>query len=301
MPGELKTVYQALAEAKAAMSAVGKDSRNQQQGWNFRGVDAVVNACAPQFNKAGVIVVPALREMLYGTVEVGKLRTPMAHVQVKVKYTFYGPDGSSVSAVVPGEAMDSGDKAVAKAMSVAYRICLLQVLNLPTSDPDPDEDTYERSGHAQRPHDEGAGEYDVPQEPPAAQRRASGQQRRPQGRQDAPAIDAAAQAFAQEALAATTVLALKEIHDRAHLSGKLSEPVRNPISGGIGGLGKFITWRKSVIEDEGKALEELTAAAKEAGEEGNLADWILKVAGTDVAQANAAQLRATAAALRTHR
>jgi hypothetical protein len=41
--------------------------------------------------------------------------------------------------------MDSGDKAVPKAMSVAFRTALLQALALPTDEPDPDASTYERA------------------------------------------------------------------------------------------------------------------------------------------------------------
>jgi hypothetical protein len=48
---------------------------------------------------------------------------------------------------VPGEAFDSGDKATAKAMSVAFRIALLQGLSLPTDETDPDAQTYERANH----------------------------------------------------------------------------------------------------------------------------------------------------------
>jgi hypothetical protein len=44
-----------------------------------------------------------------------------------------------------GEAFDMGDKATAKAMSVAYRTCLLQALTIPTDDPDPDESSYEQA------------------------------------------------------------------------------------------------------------------------------------------------------------
>jgi hypothetical protein len=69
----------------------------------------------------------------------------MSHVIIEAKYTFYGPQGDSVTAAVAAEAMDSGDKAVAKAMSVAMRIALLQTLNLPTDEPDPDATSYERS------------------------------------------------------------------------------------------------------------------------------------------------------------
>ena len=41
--------------------------------------------------------------------------------------------------------MDAGDKATAKAMSVAFRTALLQSLCLPTDDIDPDAQSYERS------------------------------------------------------------------------------------------------------------------------------------------------------------
>lgn len=141
------SIYAALAAAKKEMSAVGKDSRNTMQNFNFRGVDAVVNAAAPALNAHGVIVVPYVDvSPVYETVEIGGKRTPMAHVILRVTYYFYGPAGDHIAATVVAESMDSGDKAIAKAMSVAYRTALLQVLNLPTSEPDPDETSYERSG-----------------------------------------------------------------------------------------------------------------------------------------------------------
>ena len=69
----------------------------------------------------------------------------MAHVSVRVRYRFMAPDGSHVDAVVPAEAFDSGDKAVSKAMSVAFRTALIQALTLPTNEPDPDAEVYERA------------------------------------------------------------------------------------------------------------------------------------------------------------
>jgi ERF superfamily len=142
---ETPSIHHALAAVKKAVGAVKKAERNTVQGFNFRGVDAVVNAAAPHLNEHGVIVLPEVLDYSYDTVEIGSKRTPMAHVMTKVRYTFAGPAGDSLSAVVISESMDSGDKAVAKAMSVAYRIALLQVLNLPTDDKDPDADSFERS------------------------------------------------------------------------------------------------------------------------------------------------------------
>jgi len=140
-----KTIVQLLNDVAAQVGAVGKSGRNTQQGYSFRGVDAVVNAAFPALRKHGVLITPNLRSHHYSTVEVGKNRTPMAHVVVEVEYTFHGPAGDTIVCSAPGEAMDSGDKATPKAMSVAYRTALLQALTLPTDEPDPDEDTYERS------------------------------------------------------------------------------------------------------------------------------------------------------------
>lgn len=138
-------IFAALAAVMDDVQSVAKKDKNTQQGFNFRGIDAVVNAVGPALRKHKVIVTPCLLEQEYKTVEVGKNRTQMGHVIVKVKYTFYAEDGSWIEATVVGEAMDSGDKAVAKAMSVAFRIALLQSLALPTDEPDPDSQSYERS------------------------------------------------------------------------------------------------------------------------------------------------------------
>lgn len=142
----LQSIFQVFADVKRQVGPVGKNSENTQQHFKFRGVDAVVNAVATALDEHGVITVPMLdRYDFDGSVEVGQKRSLMGHAKVQVTYRFYGPAGDYFDAKVPGEAMDSGDKATAKAMSVAYRICLLQTLNLPTGDPDPDSQTYERS------------------------------------------------------------------------------------------------------------------------------------------------------------
>ena len=139
------SIAQSLNEVMKEVGAVKKNDRNASQGFNFRGIDAVVNAVSPALQKHGVIVVPSVEDYEYASVEIGKNRTVMGHVKVKVTYTFIGAGGDSIKATVVGEAMDSGDKATAKAMSVAFRTALLQTLSLPTDEPDPDSQSYERS------------------------------------------------------------------------------------------------------------------------------------------------------------
>lgn len=143
-------IYAAMAAVMADCKGVGKDQRNTQQGFNFRGVDAVVNAVAPHLRAHGVVVTPHVEsiDVEHGTTTKGNA---IVTVRVRVRYQFWATDGSSMDATVVAESFDSGDKATAKAMSVAYRICLLQTFALPTDDKDPDADTFERAPARQRP------------------------------------------------------------------------------------------------------------------------------------------------------
>jgi hypothetical protein len=136
-------VHEALASVMADVKAVRKEERNQAQGFNFRGIDAVLNAVGPALRAHGVIVLPTVLKHTYGTVTSTK-GTVMGHVIVKVRYEFIGPAGDSITCTTVGESMDTGDKATSKAMSVALRTALLQSLALPTDEPDPDLDVYER-------------------------------------------------------------------------------------------------------------------------------------------------------------
>lgn len=138
-------IAQAMSAIMKDVGAIAKKDKNTSQGFNFRGIDSVVNAVSPALQKYGVIVVPSVEDYEYATVEIGKNRTAMGHVKVKVTYTFIGGNGDSIKATVVGEAMDAGDKATAKAMSVAFRTALLQALSLPTDEADPDSSSYERS------------------------------------------------------------------------------------------------------------------------------------------------------------
>jgi hypothetical protein len=137
------TVHEALAAVMADVQAVRKAERNPQQGYQFRGIDAVVNAVGPALRAHGVIVAPYKVEAHYRdvTTSTGK---PSRECTVLATYRIYGPAGDYIEAMAPGESMDFGDKGAPKAMSVAMRILLLQALCIPTDEPDPDSQSYER-------------------------------------------------------------------------------------------------------------------------------------------------------------
>lgn len=154
---EQLTVHQALSKVMGDVQAVKKDSKNQAQRFNFRGIDAVMNAVGPALRKYGVTILPEDVEVhrSNGTTASGK---QTAEVVVKVTYRIYGPAGDSIHGKVAAEAMDFGDKAIAKAMSVAYRTFLLQALTIPTDEPDPDSESYERGA----PNGIGASQRNTP-------------------------------------------------------------------------------------------------------------------------------------------
>jgi len=120
------------------VQAVAKKERNDAQRFNFRGIDAVVNAIAPALREVGGVIVPTVLKKQYDR-GVTKSGTPTVEAFLTVAFDWYGTDGTApIRGVVAAEAMDTSDKATAKAMSVALRTYLLQTLMLPTDEKDPD-------------------------------------------------------------------------------------------------------------------------------------------------------------------
>lgn len=140
----VQNVYEAFSAVMADVKAIGKDDKNPQQGFSFRGIDAVMQSVGPVLRKHGVFIIPTgedMRSETYAT----RSGTSMRNVTVTMRYRVYGPAGDHFEGVSFGEAADSGDKAVTKAQSVAYRTFLLQSLTVPTGDPDPDGAVHERA------------------------------------------------------------------------------------------------------------------------------------------------------------
>lgn len=138
------TVHQAFAAVQAEVKSIEKGDRNKDQGYKFRGIDAVLDEAGPILRKHNVFIVPkpiSLTSEKYTT----RSGTAMRNVTVEMGYTVWGPAGDSFDGGAYGEAADSGDKAVSKAQSVAFRTFLLQSLSVPTGQPDPDEHSHERS------------------------------------------------------------------------------------------------------------------------------------------------------------
>ena len=132
-------IFESITAIMQEIPAIGKEKKNQQQGFKYRGIDDVMNALQPILSKHKVI--DQARED-----RVTNKGGTILYSMLKIRYTFYAEDGTSVSAVVIGEGMDSGDKASNKAMAIAMKYAFFQVFCIPTEEmKDPDAETPEPS------------------------------------------------------------------------------------------------------------------------------------------------------------
>ena len=135
-------IYGLIGQAMKKVGAIGKDSKNQQQGFMYRGIDAVYNALNPVMAELGLFICPEILEQKREERTTTKGNVLIYSI-LTMKYTLYAPDGSNVSCVVIGEGMDSGDKASNKAMSIAMKYAMFQLFFIPTEAVDPDSEVHD--------------------------------------------------------------------------------------------------------------------------------------------------------------
>lgn len=149
---EVPLVLQGIQQVIAAFAenGIAKNRKNESQGFKFRGIDDVMNRMAEQLAAANLVIAPNIisREVHERTNSRGN---PLFYVTVQVNYTIYSTvDGSSIVCCVPGEAMDTGDKATNKALSIAYKYMAFQLFAIPI-DEDPDATTHALAPKADAP------------------------------------------------------------------------------------------------------------------------------------------------------
>lgn len=127
-------IYAAINAVQTDLNKDGitKARKNQQQGYNFRGIDDVYNALSPLLAKHGVCIMPRIltRECVERQTQKGGT---LFYVTVEAEFDFVcAKDGSRHTVRTFGEAMDSADKATNKAMSAAYKYAAFQAFAIPT-------------------------------------------------------------------------------------------------------------------------------------------------------------------------
>jgi hypothetical protein len=145
-PPVVPMVYSAIhgVQADIAGEGIAKDRKNQQQGYNFRGIDDMYNALSPLFAKHALLVFPRMlqRDTTERTTKAGGA---LFYTVVVCEFDFVAvADGSQRTVRMGGEAMDSADKSTNKALSAALKYTLMQTFLIPTEgDNDADATTHE--------------------------------------------------------------------------------------------------------------------------------------------------------------
>lgn len=150
LPGAPK-IYAAIAGVINDIGTVSKDKINKQQGFKYRSIDDVYSVLNPALAKNRVFILP---EILNERREIKTTAkgTQMICVILDMKYTIYAEDGSHIQTTLKGEAMDTGDKAINKAMAIAYKYLCFQLFCIPVEDmADPDADSHELGTDKQLP------------------------------------------------------------------------------------------------------------------------------------------------------
>lgn len=133
-------------------TGISKIRKNQQQGYQFRGIDDVYNELNSLLSKHGLIMTPRIlaRDVVERQTSKG---VALFYVTVEAEFDFISAeDGTKHTVRTFGEAMDNADKATNKAMSAAYKYAAMMVFCIPTEgDNDADAVTHEVASKKQEP------------------------------------------------------------------------------------------------------------------------------------------------------
>ncbi|RSS59548.1 ERF family protein [Streptomyces sp. WAC01280] len=125
-PADAPRVFTAINSVMRDAMPVGKNQRNTQQNYAFRGIDDVMSAMAGPLREHGVFILPSIASH-----RAERRGEKVTHVVIRMRYRVYGPAGDCLIADVPGEASDFADKATNKAQSAALKYLLFTLFMLP--------------------------------------------------------------------------------------------------------------------------------------------------------------------------
>ncbi|HHJ4352618.1 TPA: ERF family protein [Citrobacter freundii] len=132
-----KKVYAAISGVASALAEQGirkEKKQGSQVNYAFRGIDDIYNALAPELVKHKLLILPRYTERT-SVERTSKSGGALFYITVRGDFDFVSTEDGSIHTVTTyGEAMDSGDKATNKAMSIAYKYAAFQAFCIPTEE-----------------------------------------------------------------------------------------------------------------------------------------------------------------------
>jgi hypothetical protein len=138
---ETNLIHTALLDAMRAIAKTGIAKLHKAalggSTVNYRGIEDAMNRMSVILTECAITVTPTYTDVQIMERARGEGKA-IRFAIVRGAFKFSASDGSFVSCEVYGEAMDSGDKALTKAQSVAFRTALFQQFVVPTMAIDPE-------------------------------------------------------------------------------------------------------------------------------------------------------------------
>lgn len=132
-----KKVYAAISGVASSLAEQGirkEKKQGSQVNYAFRGIDDIYNALAPELVKHKLLILPRYTERT-SVERTSKSGGALFYITVRGDFDFVSTEDGSIHTVTTyGEAMDSGDKATNKAMSIAYKYAAFQAFCIPTEE-----------------------------------------------------------------------------------------------------------------------------------------------------------------------
>ena len=141
---EHKNIQEAMVAIMAEVDPIEKSKTAGDLKYKFRGVDDVYQGLQKLMAMHGVFTTSRVVSEPCYTEHTTSKGTATFRARIIFEFTFWHTTGTNVTSEVIGEGVDSGDKGVNKAMSVAHKYALLQAFMIPTDDPkDPEGESHE--------------------------------------------------------------------------------------------------------------------------------------------------------------
>ena len=127
-------IFSLLPLVMEDIGTLPKSGYNDAQKYKYRSVDDLYLKLNEALTKHKVSLIPRVVDIKFDMYSgVDRYNNPKTthKVNVIMGYRFTAPDGSYIETSMPGEALDSSDKATAKAVSMAYKYMAMELFCIP--------------------------------------------------------------------------------------------------------------------------------------------------------------------------
>lgn len=149
MEQKIGKIFSLIPKVMAEIAPIGKDQKNDQQNYKFRGIDDMYNAIQPALIKHGIFCCPQVLKNESFEIEYTDnkgLVKASYRVLLTIAHRFYADDGSYIEVITQGEGIDRSDKASNKAMSAAMKYCFIELFSLRTADTEDSDRSSPKAG-----------------------------------------------------------------------------------------------------------------------------------------------------------